>query len=105
VGVVRALGEAAQAGERAEVWRLLGPKTRARLQADAQKAGALAGTRPAPAEQMLAVGWFAPRFVAEEVEEVSRSGAEAVVEVRGGHGEHETVGCTRVEGEWKVELP
>ena len=105
VGAVRALTEAAQAGDRAEVWRLVGPRTRARLTADAQRAGVLAGRRPAPGEQMLAVGWFAPRFTAEQVEELSRNGDRATVEVRGAHGEREQVECVRVDGEWKVELP
>jgi hypothetical protein len=104
-GAARALAEASQAGDRAAVWRLLGPKTRARLEADAARAGVLAGRRPVPPEQMLAVGWFTPRWQPEEFHVRSRSGDQAVVEVVGPHGESETVDCTRVGGEWKVELP
>jgi hypothetical protein len=105
VGAVRAFAEASQAGDRAAVWRLLGPKTRARLEADAARAGALAGRRPVPPEQMLAVGWFAPRWQAEDFREESRSGDHAAVEALGAHGEKDIVECARVGGEWKVELP
>jgi hypothetical protein len=105
VGAVRALAEAAQAGDRPQVWQLLGARTRARLEADAARAGVLAGRRPVAPEQMLAVGWFSPRFVPDEIDEQSRSGDRAVVEVRGAHGERETVECTRLDGQWKVELP
>jgi hypothetical protein len=58
-----------------------------------------------PAEQMLAVGWFAPRWQPDDFREQSRGGDRAVVEVLGAHGEKETVECARVGGEWKVELP
>lgn len=105
VGAVRAFAEAAQAGDRAEVWRLIGPATRAKLTEDAKRAGALAGRRPVPPEQMLAVGWFSPKYQADKVRELSRSGDHAQVEVIGPKGEWQEVTCVRVEGQWKVELP
>jgi hypothetical protein len=105
VGAVRALAEAAQAGDRAEVWRLVGPATRAKLSEDAKKAGALAGRRPASPEQMLAVGWFSPKYQPDQVRELSRSGERAQVEVIGPKGEWQEVSCVRVDGQWKVELP
>ena len=105
VGAVRALAEAAQAGDRAEVWRLVGPATRAKLTEDARKAGALAGRRPAAPEQMLAVGWFSPRYQPDQVRELSRAGDHAQVEVIGPKGEWQEVTCVRVDGQWKVELP
>jgi hypothetical protein len=106
VGAVRALAEAAQDGNRDEAWRLLGPVTRARLEADAARATQLAGARRTVApESLLAVGWFAPRFAPAEVRELSRAGDRAVVEVTGPHGESERVDCVRVGDAWKVELP
>jgi len=104
-GAVRALAEAAQAGDRAEVWRLVGPATRARLQEDARRAAALAGGAPVAPEKLLAVGWFAPSFRLEEARELSREGDHAVVEARGSDGRREQVTCVRVDGQWKVELP
>jgi hypothetical protein len=54
---------------------------------------------------MLAVGWFAPRAVLDGTRLVEKSGARAVVEVRGRGGERERVTCVRVDGTWRVELP
>jgi hypothetical protein len=102
---VRALTEAAQSGDRAAVWKLVGPATRARLEADAKKSAALSGQRATAPEKLLAVGWFAPRFSPDEVNELSRDGDRATVEILGTHGEREQVTCVRVDGEWKVELP
>ncbi len=104
-GAVRALGEAALDGDRAAVWKLLGPATRARLTADAERAARLEGRRSLPPEEMLAVGWFPPRFHLEGAREISRDGARATVEVRGEKGERETVACVKEGGAWKVELP
>jgi hypothetical protein len=104
-GAVRALTEAAQAGDRAEVWRLVGPATRARLEEDARRAAALAGGSPVAPERLLAVGWFAPSFRLEEARELSQDGDRAVVEARGAGGRREQVTCVRVDGQWKVELP
>jgi hypothetical protein len=105
VGVVRTLAEAAQAGERAEVYQLLGPATRAKLDADARRAAALSGRRAVPPEEMLAVGWFAPRFALDDVRELERSGERATVEVRGQKGERQRITCVRDGGQWRVELP
>jgi hypothetical protein len=104
-GAVRALGEAAADGDRAAVYRLLGPTTRARLEADAKHAAELSGRRSMKPEEMLAVGWFPPRLRASDVREVERSGDRAVVEVIGKDGERERLTCVRDGGLWKVELP
>jgi hypothetical protein len=103
--VVRAFAEAAADGDRDDVWRLLGPKTRERLESDAKRAAELSGQRPPKGMDMLAVGWFRPRFRVDDVKELSRSGDQATVEVRGGKGERETIACVRVGSAWKVELP
>jgi hypothetical protein len=104
-GAVRALAEAAQAGDRAEVWRLVGPETRGRLESDARKVAALSGRREVKPEQLLAVGWFSPRMQLVSMRELDREGDRATVEVVGSRGEHEPVRCVRVGGAWKVELP
>jgi hypothetical protein len=104
-GVVRALAEASADGDRDQVWRLLGPATRARLEADAARAAEQSGRRALPASEMLAVGWFAPRFRPREVRELERAAGRATVEVRGEHGEREAVSCVHVDGQWRVELP
>jgi len=69
------------------------------------QAGALAGRRPVPPEQMLAVGWFSPKYQPDQVRELTRSGDRAQVEVIGPKGEWQEVTCVRVDGQWKVELP
>jgi len=104
-GAVRALGEAAADGDRGAVWRLLGPATRARLEADAKHAAEMSGRRAMKPEEMLAVGWFPPKLHATEVRELSRDGDRATVEIVGKDGEREQLGCVRVAGAWKVELP
>jgi hypothetical protein len=105
VGAVRALAEAAADGDREEVWRLLGPNTRARLEADARRAAEQSGRRVQPPMEMLAVGWFPPRFRVADVREVERAGDRATVEVWGKEGQRELVTCVRVSQAWKVELP
>jgi len=106
-GAVHALIEAAADGDRPAAFRLLGPATRTRLAASARRTAELSGQRELPAHEMLAVGWFPPRFHARTVREVSRTGGDhALVEVRGDHdGELERVDCVREQGAWKVELP
>src|SRR5438067_1404131 len=105
VAAVRALDEAARDGDLDEVVKLLGPSTRARLAADARRAGQLAGRRDLPAHELLAAGWTLPRFRLHQVRVVSRAGDSAVVEVSGAHGEKETVTLVREADGWKVELP
>jgi hypothetical protein len=104
-GAVRALAEAAEVGDRDTVFALLGPATRARLQADAQRAAQAAGRRELGAKDLVAAGWSPPRWRAVEVDVVSRAGDHATVEVRGPGHERETVACVLVNGHWRVELP
>ncbi len=107
VGAVRALAEAAVDGDRDAAWRLLGSATRKKLADHAKRTAELSGQREVPAKEMLAVGWFAPRFRVHDVREVSRTGGDhALVEVRGANeGEVERIDCVREAGAWKVELP
>jgi hypothetical protein len=104
-GVVRAFAEASEAGDRDAVFRLLGPRTRARLDADARTAAQPSGRRAVPAADLLAVGWFPPRWHLRDARELERDGDHAVVEARGPSGEAERVECVRVQGAWRIELP
>jgi hypothetical protein len=104
-GAVRALAEAAEAGDRDAVWALLGPATRARLTADAEKAAQASGRRDLQPRDLVAAGWSAPRWKIADVDVVADSGGRATVEVRGRGGERETLSCVRADGNWRVELP
>jgi hypothetical protein len=106
VGAVRALAEAAVDGDRDAAWRLLGPATRKKLSDNAKRTAEMSGQREVPAKEMLAVGWFTPRFRVRDVREVSRTGGDhALVEVRGaGDQEIDRIDCVRENGAWKVEL-
>jgi hypothetical protein len=104
-GAVRALSEAAEAGDREAVYALLGPATRARIAADAERAAKAAGRRELGPVDLVAAGWSAPRWHAVDYDVLTRSGDHATVEVRGGAHERETLTCVRVGDEWRVELP
>ncbi|MSP58925.1 MAG: hypothetical protein EXR72_01050 [Myxococcales bacterium] len=105
VRTVQELSEAAREGDLGRVMRLIGPRTRARLEADARRAGEQAGRRKIQPSELLAAGWTPPRYEFTEVYEVSRSGEVAEVEIAGRHGERERVEVVREGKEWKVELP
>ena len=79
---VRAFIEASEVGSRGEVFSLLGPASRARLEADARRAADVSGRRAIRPEELLAVGGASPRFRPDTVREVERRGDEATVEVR-----------------------
>ena len=103
-GAVRALAEAAEAGDRDGVLALLGPATRARLAADAERAAQAAGRRELGPTDLVAAGWSAPKWHAVDFDVLTRSGDRATVEVRGAAHERETVACVAVGGQWRVEL-
>ena len=105
VTVVQSLVEAAREGDRAAVMQLLGPKTRARLVADAQTASEQAGRRHLGPEDLLAAGWTPPKWEQRTLRVASRTGSTAVVEVEGRGGERGQIECVIESGSWKVELP
>ena len=105
VAAVQALAEASREGDAERAWELLGPKTRARIEADARLAGQQAGRRALAPSELLAAGWTPPRFELERVRELSSDDASALVEVRGAHGEAERMELVREGGAWKIELP
>ena len=103
-GAVRALAEAAEAGDRDAVYALLGPATRARLAADAERAAQAAGRRELGPTDLVAAGWSPPKWHAADFDVLTRSGDRATVEIRGAAHERETVTCVNVGGQWRVEL-
>jgi hypothetical protein len=107
-GAVRRFAQAAdpRSRERDRVFELVGPRTRARLAAAARLATQQAGVRRSfDWKDMLVVGVARPRYDLAETRVVERGAHRAVVEVRGAHGERETVEVV-LEGEtWKLELP
>lgn len=103
--VVQRFDKAAEMGSRAQVFALLGPATRARLESDARRAGELSGRRGVAPEELLAVGWSPRRFRSASVRELARAGDHAEVEVVGEGGEREVLSLVRVDGRWRVELP
>ncbi len=104
-GAVRALAEASEAGDRDAVYELLGPATRARLAADADRAAHEAGRHELGPVDLVGAGWSAPRWRAVDFDVLTRSGDRATVEVRGAAHERETLTCVLVDGAWRVELP
>lgn len=104
-GAVRALAEASEAGDRDAVFALLGPATRARLAADAERAAHEAGRHELAAVDLIGAGWSAPRWRAVDFDVLTRAGDRATVEVRGAAHERETLSCVLVDGDWRVELP
>lgn len=104
-GAVRALAEAAEAGDNDAVYALLGPATRARLATDAAHAAQAAGRRELGPRDLVAAGWSPPMWHAADFDVLSRAGDRATVEVRGAAHERETLTCVLVDGQWRVELP
>jgi hypothetical protein len=102
-GAVRRLADAAAAGDRDAVWSLLGPSTKARLEAEARRATPV-GRRALTPSEMLAVGWEPARFRLTDIRLRERRGDEADVEVRGPDGQLDRVTCVRVADRWTVEL-
>lgn len=102
---VRALDEAARSGDTEAAFRLLGPRTRARLEADARRAAEQAGRRSLAPSELLAAGWTTARFEIDGASEISRNGDVATVEIRGRRGERARVEVVREGDVWRVELP
>lgn len=105
LAAVEQFQRAAEQGARAEVFALLGPVTKARLEADARRAADLSGRRNVRPEELLAIGWSPRRFRAVELRLVAKAGDHAEVEADGEHGEREVLQLVRSEGRWRIELP
>jgi hypothetical protein len=105
VAAVQALDESARQGDRGAVFRLLGPRTRARLVEDARRASEQAGRRRVAPEELVGAGWTPPRWEIRRARQVEREGDRAVVEVEGPEGQRERIEVVRDAGWWRVELP
>jgi hypothetical protein len=104
-GAVRAFVSAARGGDRKAAWALLGPATRARLEAAAEGATEkVGGTRRFEALDLLDLGASETTYVPTDYEVVSSSGATASVRVLGPGGRHDLVRAVQVSGHWRVEL-
>ena len=105
LAAVEQFQRAAEQGARAEVFSLLGPATKSRLEADARKAADLSGRRSVRPEELLAIGWSPRRFRTVELRLVAKAGDHAEVEAEGEHGERELLQLVKSEGHWRIELP
>jgi hypothetical protein len=106
VGAVRAFVSAARAGDREAVYELLGPRTRAHLEAQAQKATEFVGgsRRFAPTELMSVTSGGIQRSAPRDYELRERDGDTAVVDIVGADGTHNPTTVVKVDGRWRVEL-
>lgn len=105
-GAARAFVTAARTGDRAAVFALLGPGTRAYLESEAVRATEIAGgsRRVDPRElvSVTATGADTPAPKAFRVAE--RAGDRAIVEVVARDGTAHPLRLVRVDGHWRVEL-
>ena len=96
---------AARAGDESAVWELLGPDTRARLEAASQSATDKAGNahRFTPLE-LLDVSVPENAYVPVGVRLVSQDAQRARVEVLGPSGQSDAISLVQLAGRWRVEL-
>jgi hypothetical protein len=104
-GAVRALVDAARAADRGGVYRLLGPATRARLEAHAAAARRISGRVPLAPADFLSVGWAPPAWEPFGMRLVARDDGHAQVEVSSAAGDRFEVQLVRDDGQWRIELP
>jgi len=105
-GAVRAFVSAARAGDRGAVYELLGPRTRAHLDAQAQKATEHVGgsRRFAPTELMSVTSGGLDRPAPREFVVRERDGDTAVVEIVAVDGARTPMTVVEIDGHWRVEL-
>lgn len=99
---VRALVTAARAGDREQVFELLGPATRARLERAAARASELDGGRPHRAIDLLEVA--APTADLSAMVVRQREDGRTFVDLVDHRGERTAIEVVRVDGAWRVEL-
>jgi hypothetical protein len=102
---VRSLLQAARAGDRKAVWRLLSPDTQERLERQARHATEqVASNTRYTALDMISIGSSEDVPPPSEIRVKWRQGDDAVVEVAGTAGKAE-LSLRRVNGRWRVHLP
>ena len=101
----RAFVAAARAGDAPGVYALLGPATRARLDADARAAQAKAGgRREFDPRELIDVTEDASAPARLEVKVRERAGDRAIVDVTHPSGAHDALTLVREAGVWRIEL-
>lgn len=103
--VVHRFITASNTGQRDEVYRLLGPRSQARLHEQRQSAKRVSGRLALQPEDFLAVGRAAPAWEATNVRLLRRSDEQAEVQVSSAAGDRATVTLVKQGGAWRVELP
>ena len=102
---VRAMVQAARAGDRQAVWALRSPDTQARLTEGARRATDLIGssTRYRPLD-LISIGSSEDVPPPVDIRTLSQSGDRAVVELTG-VGEPARLDLVRVGRRWRIDLP
>ena len=104
-GAVRALLDAARAGDAETIHELLGPETRARLAEAARRSTELAGgTKRFSELDMIALGKPSAETSAVSVK-ARRIGNQTVVEIEDATGQRSTLNVVRTGGHWRIEVP
>lgn len=96
---------AARAGDRAGLYRTLGPKSRARLASLAEIANRSGVRQIFAPEDLLSLGWTRPAWQPVGVRLVRREKTEAQAEVYAATGERHALKLVKEKDQWKVELP
>lgn len=101
---VRSLVQAARAGDRKAVWRMLTPSTQQALEERAKKATDLVGSSTRyTALDLISIGSSEDVPPPVDIRTVSRAGDRATVEIGGPTPER--IDVVRVDGRWKIDLP
>ena len=96
---------AAQSGDRAAVYRLLGSRSRAWLQETMKSAERVSGRLVLEPYDFLAVGRAPPAWEMAGVRTIDRRDDRATVEVYSAAGDRHSIQLVIESGSWKIELP
>lgn len=103
---VRDFAAAANAGDRDEVYRLLGPETQKRLDVAAKRATDLVGgSQRYQALDMISISRSSDTPPPKDFILRERSESRATVEIVSVSGERARVHVIKVDGRWRIELP
>jgi hypothetical protein len=104
-GAARAFVAAARAEDKAALWELLGPATRARVSAAAAAAtDKVGGARRFAPLDVLDVAAPESTYVPSDIVVRETHGATAVVDVLGPEGRRDSLRMVAVGGKWRVEI-
>ena len=109
VGVVKQLIRAAEQRDAKAIYELLGPRTRARLEASAAKATQDTNAKRKFTPQDMVMSAFLPIATGDwkkiKLKELSHNQSNAQVEVKGqGKNQRQVIQLTRVGEHWRIEL-